>query len=139
MEINDIHRQIKALKACQKINGKEKISDLMQLFTTPQGVEFYQKTGFPTIEMWKEYRAEAQKYGIYVDAGDIELHGSQTVALIGNTHARLLFDDMASVGHTVIVAGGAMADITARNYAVVFTKNIGGVVEKHTEDNAIIQ
>lgn len=140
MEVKDIYKQLYSLGACSKFTGRETLPELFALFTTPQGLEFYQKTGFPTIEIIRQFSGSyAQAAGVYIDAGSITLHGERKVVLVGDTQATLTYNDNAEYRHEVIVMHGAAADVKASNWAVVFINNLGGDVETTTQDNAIIR
>lgn len=140
MEVKDVFRAANRLGACSLFTGKESVEELLHLFTTPQGLEFYQKTGFPSIEIARQFSGDdAQKAGIYIDAGDIEIQGAAVVVLVGNTHAKLTYNDAAEFKHNVTVMHGAAAEVVASNYAVVFTCNLGGTIKTTVADNAIVQ
>lgn len=116
------------------LRGNESPRELMRLFFTPQGVEFCTKHNFPDMATAREFRGEvAEAFGVYIDAGQIELRNPRQVALIGNTHARLHYDDPHK-GHQVIAMHGAKASIAAEGYAVVFIA--GENIEHTTKDHA---
>lgn len=134
MEHYNLYQQARALGVCSMLTGTESTRELMQLLFTPPGVEFCTKHNFPDMETAREFRGEvAQAHGIYIDAGSIELRNPRQVALIGNTRARLHYDD-PSKAHQVITMHGASASIAAQGYAVVFIT--GENIEYTTTDNA---
>lgn len=88
-----------------------------------------------TFRLFKPFGME--KYGIYIDAGNITLKNPDSVILIGRTQAQVDCD--TNVRHEVIVMHGAKALVNASNWAVVFTKvGNGSICIKNTSDNAMI-
>lgn len=139
MEVKDLYKQAKELGVCSMMTGNETVEELFQLLSTPQGLEFYQKTGFPAIDILRQFKGfQSENAGIYIDAGEITLHGKERVILAGNTVATLTYDDMATQRNNVAVMHGASANIVASNWAVVFTSNLGGIINKEAHDNARI-
>lgn len=139
MEVKTLCAQAKRRGACTLLKGNETLPELLALFVTPQGIEFYQKTGFPTIETLRQFKGrQAQVAGVYIDEGEIEIHNAKVAVLIGATHAKLTYNDAADVGHQVIAMCGAMGEVSASNWAVVFVNEIGGAIVANTTDNAII-
>lgn len=140
MEINQIYQQAKALGVCDRFTGGETIGEVFELFGSPQGVEFFEKTGFPSLAIARSFNGvEARSAGVYIDAGEITLHGVAKAILMGATNAKLTFDDMAELRHEVIVMHGATAHVEASNWAVVFTQELGGTITKCVKDNAILK
>lgn len=139
MEVKDLYKQAKGLGVCSMFTGNETIEELLELFATPQGLEFYQKRGFPTIDILRKFKGfRAENAGVYIDAEEITLHGKERVILVGNTVAKLTYDDMATQRNNVTVMHGASVNVVASNWAVVFTSNLGGTINKEAHDNAKI-
>ena len=124
MDINDIMHEAIDLGACDKTSTVSSWKTLAWLFFTPQGMEFCEKNNFPTLEMFRNMDEEIASNSIFVDAGEVQRNNDSAIALIGDTDARLVFDDSTKV-HKVIVMHGARVFIVARNYAVVKLVNIG--------------
>lgn len=112
------------LGACDKTNNVSSWKTISWLFFTPQGMEFCAKHNFPTLSMFRGMDDEIALNNIFVDAGEIQRNNDTTIACIGDTDARLVFDDPTKV-HKVIVMHGARVFIVARNYAVIKLVNIG--------------
>ena len=112
------------LGACEKTSNVSSWKTISWLFFTPQGMEFCAKNNFPTLPMFREMDDEIASNNIFVDAGEIQRNNDTNIACIGDTDARLVFDDPTKV-HKVIVMHGARVFIVARNYAVVKLVNIG--------------
>lgn len=106
-------------RACRMFKGSESLEQLIALFTSPQGIEFCQSRHFPdlnTLRRFKPYNVE--RFGVYIDAGHINLHNATKVVLIGDTTATLTYDNRG--GHEVFLMHGAQATITASGWAMVF-------------------
>lgn len=124
MEINEIMHEAIDLGACEKTNSVSSWKTLAWLFFSPQGIEFCQKNNFPTLSMFRQMDDEIASNCVFVDAGVVQRNNDSAIAIIGNTDARLVFDDPTKV-HKVIVMHGARVFIVARNYAVVKLVDIG--------------
>ncbi len=139
-KIEDILQKAIKLGACAKSNGATDWKTLVWLFFSPQGYEFCEKNEFPTLEMFRQVKADVESYNIFVDAGVQKRTNDSCVAFIGpNTKGELVYDDNTKV-HKVIVMHGAKVDIVARNFAVVRLISIGSEneVRKHRDKTAII-
>lgn len=128
--IKKITRAAAALGACSKSGAATDWGSLAWLFFSPQGREFCGKHSFPDLSLWREIKGacDAEKYGVYIDAGHIHVHDRENVALIGRTHATLHFS-RPDRAHRVIVMHGAGVTIKARNYAVVNLVKVGADTE----------
>ena len=124
MSIEEIMHEAIDLGACDKTNNVSSWKTISWLFFTPQGMEFCAKHNFPTLSMFRGMDDEIALNNIFVDAGEIQRNNDTTIACIGDTDARLVFDDPTKV-HKVIVMHGARVFIVARNYAVIKLVNIG--------------
>lgn len=126
------------LSACDMFEGTEDIAALARLFTSPQGVEFCLAANFPnlaTLRLFKPYHPE--RFGIYIDAGQITLNNPSTAVLIGRTNATVMCDTCAA--HTVVTMHGATATVLASGWAVVRTEAGASTnIIRRTSDNAII-
>lgn len=126
------------LAACDIFKGTEDIAEIARLFTSPQGVEFCLAANFPnlaTLRLFKRYNPE--RYGFYIDAGNITLKNPKTAVLIGKTIATIKCDTCEN--HTVITIHGASATVLAAGWAVVRTETGASTnIVRRTSDNAII-
>lgn len=68
-------------------------------------------------------KPNVEKYGVYVDAGDIQLKNNVNIGIIGDTDAMLEYDDNTVV-HKIILMHGAKATIKASNYSVINLTNV---------------
>ncbi len=126
------------LAACTLFKGDESVYELAKLLTSPQGLEFCLATNFPniaTLRLFKPFHPE--KYGIYIDAGEITLTNPTSVLIAGRTFATIHCDTTAM--HSITAMHGAAATVLASAWAVVST-NVGAAsnITKRVSDNAII-
>lgn len=136
--IKQIFAQATQIGCCDKFKGSEDLQAIIQLFKSPQGLEFCIKNHFPrisTMRLFKPYKVE--RYGIYIDAGEITLSNPGVVLLIGNTSAKITCDTN-KVRNEVVLMHGATAVIKALQWSVTFVKVERGSFIKIIKDNAII-
>lgn len=139
--IRQIYEQAKIVGACDKFTGKERtLAQLVELFTSPQGLEFCIKHKFPNIatyRIFKPYDEQLRERGIYIDAGAITLKNPRRAVLIGRTSATVTFDELKH--HEVVVLQGAKCVVGAWRWAVVrVQKDSESEVIKSAYNNAII-
>lgn len=136
--IRNIYEQAKQLNCCALFKGTEDLESIVRLFTSPQGIEFCLNNHFPntaTFRLFKPFNVE--RFGIYIDAGDISLYNPKRAVIIGRTIANIRCD--TNERHEVVVLHGGKAVVSATKWAVVFTKvEAGCACIKSTSDNAII-
>ncbi len=137
--IRIIVSQAKRLGACSLLTGKESsVDDIVRLFLTPQGIEFCMKHHFPDIQTLRLFKSEnVERYGIYIDAGEIALTNPEKVVLIGNTKATILCDTLEK--HTVYLLKGSQAVVCASAWSVIgLSAEKGCKVIKKTKDRGVI-
>lgn len=126
------------LAACNIFKGTEDIAEIASLFVSPQGVEFCLAANFPnlaTLRLFKRFNPE--RYGFYIDAGNISLKNPKTAVLIGKTTATIECDTCAS--HMIVTMHGATATVLASGWSVVRTEaGISTNIIRRTSDHAII-
>lgn len=106
------------LGACQMFTGEEDLEAMIALMFTPQGTEFLTTYGFPTIDIFRRFKPYGiERFGVYVDCGEVELVNADKVFIVGNTQARLRYTE--TQGNRVAVMCGASAEVDASGYAVV--------------------
>ena len=123
MKVSDVMRSALELGACNQSGKATDWKSLCWLFFTPQGREFCENNNFPSIEIFRNMKPNVEKYGVYVDAGDIQLKNNVNLGIIGDTDAMLEYDDNTVV-HKIILMHGAKATIKASNYAVINLTNV---------------
>lgn len=136
--IKQIFAQATQIGCCDKFKGSEDLQGIIQLFKSPQGLEFCIKNHFPrisTMRLFKPYKVE--RYGIYIDAGEITLSNPGLVLLIGNTTATLNCSSNKA-RNEVVLMHGAKAVINASEWSVTFIKVERGSYIKNIKDYAIV-
>lgn len=106
------------LGECQMFKGDESLEEMISLMFSPQGAEFLTTYGFPdlvTFRKFKKYHPE--RFGVYIDCGEIALRDEKNVFVVGNTVARLKYAQ--TQGNRLILMFGAMADVDASGFCVV--------------------
>lgn len=136
--IAQIHAQAQHLGQCGKFTGSEDLNGLIDLFASPQGVEFCLAHHFPslnTLAMFKPF--EVHEKGIFINFGGLTISDRQRVVLIGRTSATINCND--NVRYEIILMHGAKAVVNASNWAVVSVKaDKGCQVIKNASGNALI-
>lgn len=123
MKVSDVMRSALELGACNQSGKATDWKSLCWLFFTPQGREFCENNNFPSIEIFRNMKPNVEKYGVYVDAGDIQLKNNVNIGIIGDTDAMLEYDDNTVV-YKIILMHGAKSTIKASNYAVINLTNV---------------
>lgn len=131
MDYNKIKSEALALGACDLITGITNFPGLLQLLFTPQGVEFARNTQYPSLKIWREFKALLPPEGYCVDAGEITLENPSRVVLTGNTHARIRYTT-PDQRCELLVFEGATAQVEVSGYGVVFWADCGAKEVKIT-------
>lgn len=136
--IRQIYHQAQLLGCCALFKGTEDVDGLIELFLSPQGQEFCMRYHFPniaTIRLFKQYGVE--RFGIYIDAGQITLENPSRAIFVGRTSATVNCD--TNERHEVVLFHGARAMVNASKWAVVFVKaETGCPCIKSQNENALI-
>ena len=143
MNLQDIiqhtYEQARLLGACPLFTGKEKtVEELVKLLKSPQGIEFCVKNSFPTMPTLRLFNVyNPEHLGVYIDAGEIELHEPTNIVLAGRTTATIHCESLSM--HHITLLNGARAVINASGWAVVNT-NVGRGcrIISNIKNNAII-
>ena len=138
-ERKDIFKIMGISSDCKWFTAKplKTIADLVDVFYHPQGIEFCQQHNYPSIDLLRRFKdLKVERFGVYIDAGDIKLHNPKRVILIGNTNAII---DCDKGGSDIIVMHSAKAEIIAKAWSVVRVHyNSGCNVIQNKNDRAII-
>ena len=136
--IHQIHAQAQLLGQCGKFTGSEDLNGIIDLFTSPQGVEFCLAHHFPslnTLAMFKPF--DVHEKGVFINYGGLTISDRHRVVLIGRTAATTTCGD--NVGYGIMLMHGAKAVINASNWAVVSVNaDKGCQVIKNVSGNALI-
>lgn len=137
-QIRQIYKQAKQIGCCNRFKGTENLSELIDLFRSPQGIEFCMAHRFPSLSTFAMFPSkETEEKGIFINSGSIELHNPGKVVLVGDTTATILCDS-PDILTDIYVMHGAKATIYAKGWAVASIEVADGVTESHREDQAII-
>lgn len=131
--------QAKEMGACNRFKGTEcTLEDIITLFLSQQGMEFCMNNQFPSLDTLRQFKKyDVEKYGIYIDAGDITLNNPKHVVLVGSTSATVTFDALER--HEVYVLQGAKCTVEAYEWAVVRVQSDKtSQVNKNAYNNAVI-
>lgn len=132
-ELDNIKRKCRMLKGCEKIESITSLKGAVEMLYTPQGREFFKKTGFPDIETLRSVSHKTD-CGIVADEGRCSV-GYHDVIITGDTNATLYASKPTKL-YRVIVAHGATVRIVASQYAVVTATNIGGNIAVSNDGTA---
>lgn len=127
------------LRACNVFTGEEQtIAEVVAKLHSVEGLEFLLLSGFPTLELFREYKdALPEGCGVYVDAGEINLHDALDAIIVGDTHARGEYTRTKC--HKLTAVYGASASVDAYEWAVVRPRyDEASLVEVRRHDSAII-
>lgn len=127
------------LRACDVFTGEETtIAEVVAKLHSIEGLEFLLISGFPTLELFREYKdALPEGCGVYVDAGEINLHDTLDAILVGDTHATGEYTRTKC--HKITAVYGASATVDAYEFAVVRPRyDEASRVEVRRHDSAII-
>lgn len=119
--IRHTYEQAQLQGVCDKFTGKEKdFEQMARLLFSVQGIEFCATHQSPDMTVWREYKElGADKYNVYIDAGDIELTDVRYAAIVGNTKCKLTMTGNNAC--TLLFLHGAKAEITLNDFSVAFT------------------
>lgn len=127
------------LRACDVFTGEETtLAEVVAKLHSIEGLEFLLLSGFPTLELFREYKdALPEGCGVYVDAGEINLHDALDAILVGNTKVKATYEQTEC--HKLTAVYGASATVDAYEWAVVQPRyDEASMVEVRLHDNAII-
>lgn len=127
------------LRACDVFTGEETtLAEVVAKLHSIEGLEFLLLSGFPTLDLFREYKdALPDGCGVYVDAGEINLHDTLDAILVGDTHAAGEY--RRTKCHKITAVYGASADVDAYEWSVVRPRHDeASLVEARRHDSAII-
>lgn len=106
------------LADCTMFKGTEDLEQLIKLMFTPQGIEFLTRYNFPDLATFRKFKKyHPERYGVYIDCGEIELTEARKVFLVGKSSATLKYRETA--GNRAYLMHGAKAVIIASGYSVI--------------------
>lgn len=106
------------LSACRMFSGNENLEEMISLMFSPRGAEFLTTYGFPSIDVFRQYKPfNPERFGVYIDCGEITLTEPRRAFLVGNTTAVLNYRETAS--NRVVLMHGAKATVIGDGFSVV--------------------
>ena len=127
------------LRACNVFTGEEAtLAEVVAKLHSIDGQEFLLISGFPTLKLFREYKdALPEGCGVYVDAGEINLHDTLDVILVGDTQVKATYEQTEC--HNLTAVYGASATVDAYEWSVVRPRHDeASLVEARRHDSAII-
>lgn len=127
------------LRACNVFTGEETtIAEVVAKLHSVEGLEFLLLSGFPTLELFREYKNALPDWcGVYVDAGEIDLGDALDAIIVGDTHATGKYKQTKC--HKLTAVYGASATVDAYEWSVVRPRyDEASRVEVRRHDSAII-
>ena len=106
------------LSECAMFTGDETLEEMIALMFSAQGAEFLTTFGFPDLETFRKFtKYQPERFGVYIDCGEIALRGVKNIFVVGNTIASIKCDQTAL--YRIILMHGASAEIEASGYSVI--------------------
>lgn len=110
------------LDNCTMFSGEETLPELVGIMFEPQGREFILANSFPTLSLFRKFKPfNPEKYGVYIDSGNLTLNDPGKVFLIGNVNAEIYCRRTKT--NNIILLHGAKAKVFASRYAIVKAEN----------------
>lgn len=126
--IDNIKEAALALGACGKVESINSISDAIALLMTPQGREFALRTGFPSLDVWRDNAEGANAIpGVYLDTKNVFVSNHDSIA-VGDSEVCATLKGADRLYH-VVAMHGATVEIHATDFAVVTVSIIGGTLK----------
>ena len=106
------------LSECAMFTGNETLEEMVCLMFSAQGSEFLTTFGFPDLDTFRKFlKYQPERFGVFIDKGEISLSQEKNIFVVGNTTARIKCGETAL--YRIILMHGAAADIEASGYAVL--------------------
>ena len=103
---------------CDTFKGTEDMESLVRLLTSPRGAGFCIRHRFPNLAVFRLFKPfSPERYGVYIDAGEITLRNPKKAVLVGRTSAVVECDTPER--HGIWLMPGAKAVVNASGWAVV--------------------
>jgi hypothetical protein len=112
------YEMARKLCACHMFTGDESLEEMITLMFSPQGLEFLTTNHFPDLKTFRTFKKYCpERYGVYIDCGEISLADERYVFLVGNTTAELSYEETNR--NYVALMWGAKAHIKASGFSIV--------------------
>ena len=142
--IDELLQGAKAQGACEKAEGIESLDQLLDLYLSPQGLEFCINHHYPTREQWKAIKeqwgeTELCKRNVFIDDPHLILDVNPGTAIfVGEkTHAYITATGSDQT-QRIISLHGAKANVSGRDFAVLdLIEAEGGIIEYALDKTSI--
>lgn len=126
------------LENCKMFEGEETLEQLCAKMFSPRGREFLTRFGFPTIEVYREFKKyNPERFGVYIDCGHIRLKDEPNAFIVGNTIAEVEYE--ATRLNCICAVCGAAVKGVAKGFSVVkIEKDKTASVDIEADDNAVV-
>lgn len=127
-------------RACRMFSGDEDIEKLTDKMFTPQGIEFLTKRHFPDLETFRWFLPyEPERYGFYIDRGEVEIKDAENVFLVGNTTAHLSYSFDKPHSCKLVMMHGAKAVADVKGWTLLSVYGDGTCdIQIHKLENSIV-
>ena len=138
--VKKIYEAVKGFNPCELFKGDEDFNRMMEIFTSPQGIEFCLKHNVLNSAVFEAIEGlSLARWGVYVDAGQKRLQNERLAVLIGDCDFDLEYDTLVHPCK-VVLFNGARARVKASGYSVVrVEKQDGCECEVTITDSAIVR
>lgn len=138
--VKQLYKDSRPFKPCSLFKGTETFREMMNLFLTPQGIEFCIANDFPSRGRLRAIKeAGVSEMGIWIDEGVKRAENARIAVLIGNTEGDLYYDTL-DYPCRVVLMKGAKCTVHASGYAVVsVTAQDGCEVVRDVKDKAVVR
>lgn len=137
--VKQLYKDARPYKPCKLFRGDETFRELMELFLSPQGLEFCIAHDFPRNDRLRAIKeAGASGMGVWIDAGKKRAENARIIVLVGKTDFNLHYDTLEHACRVVLMKG-ARCTLHASGYAVVSVlAQEGCECIKHVTDKAVV-
>lgn len=134
--IDEIKNAARGLGACARLDGVTTVSEAVNLLQTPQGREFAMRTGYPSLDVWRENADSINLSDVFIDCGEAKIVDGNFIA-VGNSRIYASFSEPKQLCH-ILAMHGAEVLVEAKNYAVVTVTNINAKIKISNDGTAIV-
>lgn len=122
------------LDACKMFKGDESLEEMIGLMFSAQGAEFLTKYGFPDLATFRKFKKHhPERFGVYIDYGDVLIKDEKRVFLVGKTIAKI--DYQATQANRLVMMHGAKAEVEASGRSVVRIETDGSCIVEVTKND----
>ena len=142
--IEELLAGAKAQGACRKAGKIKDLDQLVELYLSPQGLEFCINNNYPSPEQWQAIKeawgeTELAKRNVYINEPHLVVDTNPgNIILVGEKTEAYITASGANRTQTIIALHGAKAHVTGSDYAVLnLIEATGGTIEYHIDKTCI--